>query len=214
MNEKRIREFEQNSESIFGKNLHNYYTFISWARFYPDLLLDLMKPETGGINLHLDQRIFLRCDVRFMNMYGTFSRGYGKCVSGDTLLFTDRGIKEIGEFFNYQNDDVETYYNTQENVVNRYGRLETSKLGLYNGKKECFNIKTVDGYGIVGTPNHRVLVMKKDGNIDFVKTEDIKIGDYVVINRNNDIWGNDDVVDTSSLDKYIQNNCGIRQKRL
>ena len=214
MNEKRIREFEQNSESIFGKNLHNYYTFISWARFYPDLLLDLMKPETGGINLHLDQRIFLRCDVRFMNMYGTFSRGYGKCVSGDTLVFTDRGIKEIGEFFNYQNDDVETYYNTQENVVNRYGQLETSKLGLYNGKKECFNIKTVDGYGIIGTPNHRVLVMKKDGNIDFVKTEDIKIGDYVVINRNNDIWGNEDVVDTSLLDKYMQKLSKQRSSRL
>ena len=78
MNEQRIKEFEKNSDSIFGKNLHNYYNFISWAKFYPDLLLDLMKPETGGINLHLDQRIFLRCDVRFMSMYGVFSRGYGK----------------------------------------------------------------------------------------------------------------------------------------
>ena len=204
MNEQRIKEFEENSESVFGKNLHNYYTFISWARFYPDLLLDLMKPETGGINLHLDQRIFLRCDVRFMNMYGTFSRGYGKCVSGDTLVFTDKGVKEIGDFFNYQNDNVETYYNTQENVVNRYGKLEKTKLGLYNGKKECVNIKTSDGYEISGTHNHRVLVMNKDGNIDFVKTEDINVGDYVVINRNNDVWGNDNTVDTTLLDEYVQ----------
>lgn len=204
MNEQRIKEFEENSESVFGKNLHNYYTFISWARFYPDLLLDLMKPETGGINLHLDQRIFLRCDVRFMNMYGTFSRGYGKCVSGDTLVFTDKGVKEIGDFFNYQNDNVETYYDTQENVVNRYGKLEKTKLGLYNGKKECVNIKTSDGYEISGTHNHRVLVMNKDGNIDFVKTEDINVGDYVVINRNNDVWGNDNTVDTTLLDEYVQ----------
>ena len=78
MNWQRIKDFEKNSDSVFGKNLHNYYTFISWAKWYPDLLLDLMKPETGGLNLHLDQRVFLRCDVRFMNMYGTFSRGYGK----------------------------------------------------------------------------------------------------------------------------------------
>lgn len=78
MNWQRIKDFEKNSDSVFGKNLHNYYTFISWAKWYPDLLLDLMKPETGGLNLHLDQRIFLRCDVRFMSMYGTFSRGYGK----------------------------------------------------------------------------------------------------------------------------------------
>lgn len=65
-------------DSVFGKNLPNYYDFISWARFYPDLFLDLMKPEKGGIKLHLDQRIFLRADIRFMSMYGTFSRGYGK----------------------------------------------------------------------------------------------------------------------------------------
>lgn len=65
-------------DSIFGKNLPNYYDFISWARWYPDLFLDLMKPEKGGIKLHLDQRIFLRSDVRFMSMYGTFSRGYAK----------------------------------------------------------------------------------------------------------------------------------------
>ena len=71
MNWQRIKDFEKNSDSVFGKNLHNYYTFISWAKWYPDLLLDLMKPETGGLNLHLDQRTFLRCDVRFMSMYGT-----------------------------------------------------------------------------------------------------------------------------------------------
>lgn len=87
MNERRIKEFEQQSESVFGKNLHNYYNFISWAKFFPDLLLDLMKPKTGGINLHLDQRIFLRCDVRFMSMYGTFSRGYSKTLDEVLSMF-------------------------------------------------------------------------------------------------------------------------------
>lgn len=65
-------------QTIFGDSLHNYYSFLSWARFYPDLFLDLLKPETGGINLHIDQRVFLRADVRFFSMYGTFSRGYAK----------------------------------------------------------------------------------------------------------------------------------------
>ena len=39
------------------KNLVKYQEFISFARFYPDRFLDLIKPEKGGINLHLDQRI-------------------------------------------------------------------------------------------------------------------------------------------------------------
>lgn len=65
-------------DSVFGKNLYNYYEFLSWARWYPDLFIDLLKTDKSNFNLHLDQRVFLRSDVRFMNMYGTFSRGYAK----------------------------------------------------------------------------------------------------------------------------------------
>lgn len=65
-------------DSVFGKNLYNYYEFLSWARFYPDLFIDLLKTDKSNFNLHIDQRVFLRSDVRFMNMYGTFSRGYAK----------------------------------------------------------------------------------------------------------------------------------------
>ncbi len=65
-------------DSIFGKNLYKYVEFCSWCRWYPDLFLDLIKPETGGINLHPDQRVYLRCILRFVAMYGVFPRGYGK----------------------------------------------------------------------------------------------------------------------------------------
>lgn len=73
-----INSKSKNQQTIFEKNLHKWIDFISWARFYPDLLLDLLKPQTGGINLHFDQRVFLRCVVRFVSMYGVFPRGWGK----------------------------------------------------------------------------------------------------------------------------------------
>lgn len=44
----------------------------------PDLFLDLITPETGGIRLDLDQRVFLRALFRFLRVYGVFPRGYGK----------------------------------------------------------------------------------------------------------------------------------------
>ena len=65
-------------ESVFGKDLYKYVEFCSWARWYPDLFLDLIKPEVGGINLHSDQRVYLRCIMRFVSMYGVFPRGWGK----------------------------------------------------------------------------------------------------------------------------------------
>ena len=65
-------------ESVFGKNLYKYVEFCSWARWYPDLFLDLIKPEKGGINLHSDQRVYLRSIMRFVSLYGVFPRGWGK----------------------------------------------------------------------------------------------------------------------------------------
>lgn len=65
-------------DSVFGKNLWNNYQFISWARWYPDLFIELFKSKESNRQLHFDQRVFMRCDLRFMSMYGTFSRGYAK----------------------------------------------------------------------------------------------------------------------------------------
>ena len=177
------------SETDFDQNLWNYYQFLSWARFYPDLFVQIYKGKDSNRQLHYDQRIFMRSDLRFMSMYGTFSRGYAKCIKGDSLIFTDEGIREIGEFFNYQNDNIETHYNTHANVVNRYGELEKTKLGLYNGKQDCITVKTSDGYEITGTRIHKVLVMNKDGEIVFKKLSDIKCGEQIVINKKNDVWG-------------------------
>jgi len=63
-------EFDQ-----FRSNIDKYVDFVSWARFYPDLFLDLIKPKNGGINLHSDQRTFMRISMRFLSMYGVYPRG-------------------------------------------------------------------------------------------------------------------------------------------
>lgn len=59
-------------------NIDNWEYFCSHARWYPDLFLDLIKPNKCGLNLHLDQRIYLRVMLRFTSFYGVFPRGYAK----------------------------------------------------------------------------------------------------------------------------------------
>lgn len=73
-----VKAKSESQANSFDKSINNWIEFLSWARFYPDLLLDLIKPEKGGVKLHLDQRIFLRCIMRFVSLYGVFPRGYGK----------------------------------------------------------------------------------------------------------------------------------------
>ena len=43
-----------------------------------DLFADLIRPKTGGINLHSDQRTFMRTTMRFLSMYGVYPRGWSK----------------------------------------------------------------------------------------------------------------------------------------
>jgi ribonucleoside-diphosphate reductase alpha chain len=73
-----VKPTSNESANKFDDNMDKYAEFLSWARFYPDLFLDLIKPKTGGLKLHSDQRIFLRSIVRFVSLYGVFPRGYGK----------------------------------------------------------------------------------------------------------------------------------------
>jgi len=71
----------------FRSNLDKYVDFISWARFYPDLWLDLIKPKNGGIKLHSDQRTFMRVAMRFLSMYGVYPRGWGKTFNEEIVMF-------------------------------------------------------------------------------------------------------------------------------
>ena len=77
----------QKESDKFNDNLNKYIEFLSWARWNPDLLLDLLKPKTGGINLHPDQRTFLRATVRFVSFYGVFPRGFGKTFNEVLAMF-------------------------------------------------------------------------------------------------------------------------------
>lgn len=198
------------NETVFGDKIWNYVEIMSWLQWYPDLFLDLITPERGGIKLHLDQRVYLRCIMRFVSTYGVFPRGWGKCVKGDTLIYTENGIKEIGEIFDYNNCGEETYYDTRVGVINRYGQVEQTALGLYNGKQKTITITTNEGYSITGTYHHPILVMNRDGKINFKKLEDIDIdNDYIIINRKNNLWGNNNNInrekELSEWVKFLSN---------
>jgi hypothetical protein len=59
----------------FNRNLDKYIEFASWVNWYADLFLDLVSPPSGALKLHSDQRMFIRCAMRFFSVYGVFPRG-------------------------------------------------------------------------------------------------------------------------------------------
>jgi ribonucleoside-diphosphate reductase alpha chain len=196
---------ENNSLSKFERHVENYNDFISWCRWYPDLFLDLIKPEMGGITLHADQRLFMRSIMRFQAVYGVLPRGYGKCVTRDSIVFSNTGIKEIGEYFTCEENGLEDWFPSNgDSTINRYGKSEKISSFYYSGLKPTKKIITEYDYTIEGTLNHPILRMNEDGNIDWCNLEDLKIGDFVCINRKNDNWGNNIDIDKSKeLDEWV-----------
>lgn len=73
--------------SVFGENLYKYVQLSSWMIWYPDLFLDLIKPEKGALVLHPDQRVFLRAIMRFVSTYGVFPRGWSKTFCEVLAMF-------------------------------------------------------------------------------------------------------------------------------
>lgn len=205
--------YSQSAMEHVQKHLEQYTKLISFWRFYPDLLLDYIN--TKGIKFNMSQRIYLRMLVRSKGLYSVVFRGYGKCVTGDTLIYTNQGVKEIGSLFNYQNNGKETIYDLDVDVINREGRQAHSPKGIYSGKKPTVKIITNEGYNLEGTYVHPILVMQENGFIDFKTLAELKKGDYVLINRNNNLWGNNILLNVAKqLEEWKANLSDISKKRI
>lgn len=124
------RVLEVADESVFGKNLWNYYQFVSWAKWYPDKFIELFKNEDSNMQLHYDQRIFMRCDIRFQSMYGVFSRGYAKTYTevlddfivailnpNITLSVTAQTRENAAALLQDKTNEILTHYPLLENEI-------------------------------------------------------------------------------------------------
>lgn len=138
-----------------------------------------------GIKLIWLQRIMLKAMwfKRFAMI--SVSRGAAKCISGDSYLFTDKGIKQIKELISTDDEVV----NTDISISNGIATFKAKKA-IFNGKQKTNIIETRNGFDISCTDNHRLMIMSDDGNLEWKYGNELKVGDYVVIGRGNNVFGN------------------------
>ncbi|TPG68609.1 hypothetical protein EEL31_08805 [Brevibacillus laterosporus] len=147
--------------------------------------------------------------------------GVGKCVKGDTLVYTDEGLIEI--------KDIPKYYNLEETKLQAgivtYDLNTGQKLSLptshwYNmGREKTIKITTKMGYSIEGTFEHPVVVGNLLGDIYFKKLKDIKKDDKIIISLNNNQFGINSMSDNLSYligfltgDGYLNTDNGIKKR--
>lgn len=110
------------------------------------------------------------------------------CVTGDTLVSTDKGIMPIERIA--EGEEVEI--NVQ--VINYQGKKVRASKFFDSGKHNIIRLATTQGYEIKGSYNHPVLCWGLNDfgfpTLQWKVLKDITSSDYVIINRNFSLFSN------------------------
>jgi predicted Ser/Thr protein kinase/intein/homing endonuclease len=119
---------------------------------------------------------------------GTFSPSDPKCVTGDTILLTDQGMLRFDEMQRDAPALEDQFVPLSVKVSGRSGLEATSHF--YNGGvKPTRRIRTRLGYELEGSLVHPVMVTR-DGREQWMKLGDLRMGDYVGLQRGSRLFGN------------------------
>ena len=128
----------------------------------------------------------------------------GKCCVEDTYLFTEHGLLTIKELFDLYDDPTCIAQKEKEykcDLRNEFGDMEATSHFVWNGKKLVKKITTKAGFEVESTYNHKYRVIDSDtGFIVWKKTEDITIGDYLLLNKfGKDVVVNDEITEDEAI---------------
>lgn len=112
-------------------------------------------------------------------------RRAGKCVTGDTMILTDGGVRCIEDLAKAPADG---FVNFKVTVAQEGVRRATTAAFFNGGVKPVRRVRTSSGYTITGTGNHRVKVMSPAGVIAWRYLDQLMVGDHVALHRGTDLW--------------------------
>jgi len=118
---------------------------------------------------------------------GTFAPSDPKCVTGDTILLTDRGMLRFDELQAEVSAREDEFAPLRVAVAGRHGPEHTSHF--YNGGvKPTRRLRTRFGYELEGSLVHPVLTIR-DGEERWVPLGDIRVDDRIALQRGSGLFG-------------------------
>jgi len=108
------------------------------------------------------------------------------CVTGDTLIVTDRGLKPIEKISENNAEDIDV------KILSRNRAIHKAEKWFDSGEHPTIRIKTSYGFELAGTANHPILTWEKDfltGEPRFAwkLLENLREGDIAVVERTHDL---------------------------
>jgi len=141
---------------------------------------------TEGVISHNSQMLKFTGQLAPKGRYvvGKSSTGAGLCVTGDTLIHTNKGFREIGDIGREKipfETDTETAVEHREEIYTYGDRkigTNSSRLAWRMPEKDCVNIETVYGKEIQASENTDILTCGENG-IEWKKISEIDKGEFV-----------------------------------
>jgi ribonucleotide reductase alpha subunit/intein/homing endonuclease len=124
------------------------------------------------------------------------SGSISKCVSGDTLVHTERGFEKIGSW--YAGEEPDTFSCFEKMVMTKEGESASDSF-YYGGEQRVLRLTLSDGRQIAGTTNHPLWV-SNDKVEEWRSLRDIRVGEFVSYKLGLNRWPNS-VVDVSGFQK-------------
>ena len=169
-------------------------------KYRPTKLADLIGQEitaTTLTNAFKDNKLYQ--GIIFAGNMGT-----GKCISGDSLVFTTDGIKKIKDLVK----SSPGVGNINLKVIDENG-IGISSHSYFEKDAKTIKITTRDGFSLEGTPEHPIRIIDENGDIVWEKLEHIAKGDFVSIYRKPFQWKSDNKINFQfDLDDYLSKRFG------
>ena len=112
------------------------------------------------------------------------------CVVGDTKVLTPNGFKEIQEFC--KDFKIGDYFSLKGDVFGKNG-LEPLSHGYVSPESNTLKITTKKGFELEVTRNHPLYKLCDDGG-RMSPAKELKVGDYLRIQKNMQIFSKDDSI--------------------
>ncbi len=150
---------------------------------------------------------FLKDPRKFQRLGGRIPKGVlllgppgcGKCVTGETLVATNKGLVEIRNIPRYFAVDLDNHVSGARvrtiSLENAQPIWSDATQWFDLGEQPTIRLRTDLGLELGGTHEHPIVVMNGEGNLEFRRLDQLRIGDLAAIPYGWDAFGDREWVD-------------------
>lgn len=113
----------------------------------------------------------------------------GKCCRLDTYVFTDKGLLTLRELM--PKGSCITKFTPMTAKVKGLDGIATVTHFYDDGVKRTLKVRTRFGFELEGTSEHRIWVRHPDGKEGWKRLGELRVGDFVAIDTQVNLWGNE-----------------------